>query len=127
MRVLACATLMAVLTLACNCSWAQQDLRGEVKVDGSSTVFLITQAMTTHFKNQHPGVGITIGKSGTGAGFKKFAQGETDINDASRAIKPGELEACKKNGIEFVALQVALYGLVEVVKPKKHWARTLTV
>jgi phosphate transport system substrate-binding protein len=108
-------------------AWAEQDLRGEIKIDGSSTVFLITQAMTTHFKNQHSGVGITVGKSGTGAGFKKFAQGETDINDASRAIKPAEQEACKKNGVDFVEIQVALDGLAVVVNPQNTWARKMTV
>src|SRR6516162_10292598 len=90
MRSLVCLGLASALMAASGTVWAQQDLKGEVKIDGSSTVYLISQAMVTHFKTQHPNVGITVGKSGTGAGFKKFANGETDINDASRAVKPAE-------------------------------------
>ena len=127
MRSLACLGLASALLAASGTAWAQQDLKGEVKIDGSSTVFLISQAMVTHFKTQHPNVGITVGKSGTGAGFKKFANGETDINDASRAVKPAEQEACRKGNVDFVELQVALDGLTVVVNPQNTWARKMTI
>lgn len=103
------------------------NLRGEIRADGSSTVYLITEAMAANFKKQHPHVRITVGISGTGGGFKKFASGETDLNDASRPIRPAEAEACKKNGIEFVELQVAWDGLTVVVHPENTWARQMTV
>jgi phosphate transport system substrate-binding protein len=106
---------------------AQGILKGDIRVDGSSTVYLITEAMATTFKKLHPNVNISVGISGTGGGFKKFAAGETDICDASRKIKPGEVDACKKNNIEFVALQVAWDGLAVVVHRDNDWARKMTV
>src|SRR6185295_7738368 len=106
---------------------AQATLKGDIRVDGSSTVYLITEAMATTFKKLHPNVNISVGISGTGGGFKKFAAGETDICDASRKIKPGEADACKKNNIEFVSLQVAWDGLAVVVHRDNDWARKMTV
>jgi len=103
------------------------DLKGEVKVDGSSTVYLITEAVAAAFKKEHPDVRITVGISGTGGGFKKFSAGETDISDASRPIKPAEVEACRKNGIDFIELQVGWDGLSVVINPENTWARQLTV
>lgn len=103
------------------------DLKGEIKVDGSSTVYLITEAVASAFKKEHPSVKITVGISGTGGGFKKFAAGETDISDASRPIKPGEIEACQKNGVEFIELQAAWDGLSVVIHPENTWARKMTV
>src|SRR5262245_20139134 len=92
---------LAVAALAGESAFANaQDIKGEIKIDGSSTVYLITEAMATQFKKVNPNVKISVGISGTGGGFKKFAAGETDISDASRPIKKEELEACKKNGIE---------------------------
>jgi len=102
-------------------------LSGEIKVDGSSTTYLITEAVATNFKNQHPNVKTSVGISGTGGGFKKFGKGETDISDASRAIKPTEAEECKKNGIEFVELQVALDGLAVILNKDNTWAQKMTV
>jgi phosphate transport system substrate-binding protein len=102
-------------------------LSGEIKADGSSTVYLITEAMATHFKKQHPDVRITVGISGTGGGFKKFAAGETDLSNASRAIREGEAKACADNGIEYVELQVAWDGLAVVIHPENTWAKTMTL
>src|SRR5262245_50909593 len=99
------------------------DLKGEIKIDGSSTVYLITEAVASTFKKEHQDVKITVGISGTGGGFKKFSAGETDISDASRPIRPGEVEACHKNGVEFVELQVAWDGLSVVIHPANTWAR----
>lgn len=116
----------ALALMASNVS-AQSKLRGEIKVDGSSTVYLITEAAATNFKKLHPEVNITVGISGTGGGFKKFAAGETDISDASRPIKPAEAKACKENGISFVELQVAWDGLAVIINKENTWAAKMTV
>src|SRR5688572_23619688 len=80
---------------------AQEKLSGAIKADGSSTVYLITESMATNFKKVHGGVNLSVGISGTGGGFKKFANGETDISNASRPIKPNEADNCKKNGVSY--------------------------
>ncbi len=103
------------------------DLSGEIKCDGSSTVYLITEAVATQFKKQNARVNITVGISGTGGGFKKFAAGETDIQDASRKIKEPEAEACKKGGVEFSELQVGWDGLAVVVNKQNTWAKKLSM
>lgn len=121
------ASAMAALGVLANGGLAQEKLRGEIKADGSSTVYLITEGMATNFKKLHPGVNITVGISGTGGGFKKFASGETDISDASRAIKPAEIEACKKNGVDYLELQVAWDGLAVVIHKENDWAAKMTV
>src|SRR4051794_31391434 len=76
-------------------------LKGEIKIDGSSTVYLITEAVAVQFKKEHPGVNISVGIAGTGGGFQKFAAGETDIQDASRKIKQNEAKKCAANSIAF--------------------------
>lgn len=106
---------------------AQEKLKGEIKIDGSSTVYLITEAVATNFKKLNPDVSISVGISGTGGGFKKFASGETDISDASRKIKPAEIENCKKNNIDFHEFQIAWDGLAVVVNKENDWARKMTV
>lgn len=105
----------------------QPKLTGEIKSDGSSTVYLIAEAMAANLKHEHPGLRISVGISGTGGGFKKFAAGETDISNASRKIKPAEAEACSKNGVEYVELQVAWDGLSVIVHPENTWAKKMTV
>jgi phosphate transport system substrate-binding protein len=119
---LAVAVLVAVLAPA-----PAQDVKGNIKGDGSSTVFLISAAMATQFKKVNDGVTISVGISGTGGGFKKFAAGETDFSNASRAIKPAELEACRKNGIEPIEFQVAWDGLAVVINKENDWAKNITV
>ena len=106
---------------------AKSALTGEIKIDGSSTVYLITEAVASNFKNLHPNVKSSVGISGTGGGFKKFGKGETDISDASRPIKTAEAEECKKNGIDFVELQVAWDGLAVVINKENTWATKMTV
>ena len=98
-----------------------------IKVDGSSTVFPITEAVAEEFQKENPGVRITVGISGTGGGFQKFGAGETDIADASRPIKPSEVDLCKQNGIEYIELPVAYDGLAVVIHPQNTWARSITV
>ena len=106
---------------------ASAELEGLIKVDGSSTVYPITEAVAEEFQIPHPKVKITVGISGTGGGFKKFGRGEVDISDASRPIKPKEAELCKENKIEYIELPVAFDGLAVMVNPKNTWCDSLTV
>jgi phosphate transport system substrate-binding protein len=121
--------LCAMLTLAATTlsSYAGGKLAGSIKVDGSSTVYLITEVMAAQFNKLHPDVRISVAFSGTGGGFKKFAAGETDISDASRGIKPDEAQKCHDAGINFSELQVGWDGLAVVIHPENTWAKKLTV
>jgi phosphate transport system substrate-binding protein len=99
-----------------------------VQVDGSSTVFPITEAMAEEFQKAKKGkVKVTVGIAGTGGGFKKFCRGETDISDASRPILKQEMEACKGAGIEYFELPIAYDALTVIVNPKNDWVKALTV
>ena len=100
---------------------------GAVAVDGSSTVYPITEAVGEEFQKANPKTRVTIGISGTGGGFKRFCAGETDLSNASRPIKPTEAEACKAGGIEYVELPIAYDGLAILVNPKNDWATCVTV
>ena len=102
-------------------------LKGAVRIDGSSTVYPITEAVAEEFNAEQPRVRVTVGVSGTGGGFKKFVQGETDVNDASRPIKAGEIAAAAEHGIGFVELPVAFDGLAVVVNPRNGFVDHLTV
>jgi len=106
---------------------ARGQLSGLVKIDGSSTVFPITEAVAEEFQKKHPKVRVTVGVSGTGGGFKKFCNGETDISDASRPIKASEVKLCQKNGVEYIELPVAYDGLAVMVNPKNDWVTSMTV
>jgi phosphate transport system substrate-binding protein len=79
------------------------------------------------FQKANPNVRVTVGISGTGGGFQKFCRGETDISDASRPIRPAEIESCQKAGIEYLELPIAYDGLAVVVNPKNAWADAITV
>jgi phosphate transport system substrate-binding protein len=102
-------------------------LAGDIAVDGSSTVFPITEAAAEEFGGQYSDVRITVGIAGTGGGFKKFCNGETDISDASRAIKSTEVELCAQGGVEYEEFQVGLDGLTVVINPANDFAACLTV
>ncbi|MBI5292432.1 MAG: PstS family phosphate ABC transporter substrate-binding protein [Chloroflexi bacterium] len=106
---------------------AQTQLSGDIAIDGSSTVYPITEAVAEEFGKTRPDVRITVGIAGTGGGFKKFCNGETDISDASRAIKDSEKEACAAAGIEYEEFQVGLDGLTVVVNPANTFAACLTI
>jgi phosphate transport system substrate-binding protein len=93
------------------------DLSGSIAIDGSSTVFPLTQAAAEAFQGANGGVQITVGESGTGGGFEKFCAGETQISDASRAIEPEEVSACKKEGIPYTSFQVANDGISIATNP----------
>jgi len=103
------------------------NLTGSVRIDGSSTVYPLTALAAEDFMAANPGVQVTVGSSGTGGGFEKFCRGETDANDASRAIKEEEAAACEAAGIQFAQLQVAVDALTVVVNKANTWATCLTV
>jgi phosphate transport system substrate-binding protein len=101
-------------------------LSGSIKIDGSGTVFPVSEAVAEEFLKVAPKVKVTVGESGTGGGFKKFAVGTTDISDASRNIKGSEIALCKQNNIDYVRLTVALDGITVVVNKKNTWAKDIT-
>ena len=103
------------------------DIKGAVIIDGSSTVYPITEAVAEEFRAIAPNVKVTIGVSGTGGGFKKFARNETDISNASRPIKDKEIELCKENNVTYIDLEVAYDGLAVVVNPENTWLTDITV
>ena len=98
-----------------------------IAIDGSSTVFPITEAVAEEFQLSNPGARVTVGVSGTGGGFEKFCRGETDLSDASRTIRESEIELCATNGIEFVELPVAYDGIAVVVHAANDWVDAVTV
>lgn len=102
-------------------------LSGKITIDGSSTVLPISEALAEEFQKQYPQVEVTVGKSGTGGGFKKFANGEIDITGASRPIRAEEDDQCKKNGIEYIEIPIAYDAMAVVVNPQNTWCDTLTV
>jgi len=103
------------------------ELSGTIKVDGSSTVYPLTEAAAELFREEEPKVNVTVGQSGTGGGFEKFCAGETDISDASRPIKDEEKKACDAKGIKFSEFQVANDALTVVVSKDNAWVDCLTV
>jgi phosphate transport system substrate-binding protein len=103
------------------------NLKGRVTVDGSSTVYPITEAVAEEFQIKNSNVRVTVGISGTGGGFKKFTRGETDISDASRPIKSSEHESAAKNKIDYIELPVAFDGLAVMAHPSNTWAESMTV
>jgi phosphate transport system substrate-binding protein len=118
------AVLLALCVMA---SAAYAALSGNINIDGSSTVYPITEAVAEEFMASNPGVQVVVGISGSGGGFKRFTVGEIDISDASRAIKKAEVEKCAAAGIDFVELPVAFDALTVVVNPKNDWCDSITV
>ena len=105
---------------------SNMDLSGTIQIDGSSTVFPISQAVAEEFRKDHPGVQLVVGISGTGGGFKRFVIGETDISNASRPIKEKERTKASKNGIDFIPLTVAFDGLSILVNKNNDFVECLT-
>ena len=99
----------------------------DIQIDGSSTVFVLTEAVAEEFTKAGHGARITVGQSGTGGGFQKFCRGETDINNASRPITTVEMTECAAHGIEFFEIPVAYDGIVIVVHPRATWVDQMTV
>ncbi len=114
-------------TSATSTSEGGGDLSGRIQADGSSTVGPYTTAAAEAFQGVEPGVQVTVGVSGTGGGFERFCRGETDLSNASRAIKEEEIAACEKEGIEYIEFQVANDALTVVVNTENDWAKCLTV
>jgi phosphate transport system substrate-binding protein len=127
----AAAMVLALFVAACGGDESDTGgggaLSGDVRVDGSSTVGPLTEAAAEFFQAENPDVRVTVGISGTGGGFEKFAAGETDISDASRQIEDDEIQALADAGIEWAEVQVASDGLAVVVNPENTWADSLTV
>jgi phosphate transport system substrate-binding protein len=115
---------LAVAAASFGSAWGQDKL---VKVDGSSTVYLITEAVAEDFQHANKDIKVTVGNSGTGGGFKKFVRGETDVSDASRPILAAEMKLAKENGIEYLELPIAFDALTVVVSTKATWVDTMTV
>ncbi len=119
--------IFSILVVGCEQGKNSNRLSGEVKIDGSSTVFPITEAVAEEFQRENPNVRVTVGVSGTGGGFEKFVRGETDINNASRPIKESEKRECEKNKIDYIELKIGLDGITVVVNPENDWCEKLTV
>jgi len=121
-------SLVQALTLVGATVAAQSAFAQLVKVDGSSTVFPVTEAVAEEFQKAKKGaIKVTVGISGTGGGFKKFCRGETDIQDASRPILTAEMEACRAAGIKYYELPIAYDALTVAVSPKNTWVNQITV
>ncbi|MBA3515906.1 MAG: PstS family phosphate ABC transporter substrate-binding protein [Pyrinomonadaceae bacterium] len=126
------AISLAMFGVACNSggtpSGTAPTESAVIKVDGSSTVFPVTEAVAEEFQKEKLGkVNVTVGISGTGGGFKKFVRGEIDVADASRPILTDEMAQAKANGIEFLELPVAFDALTVVVNPQNNWVTSITV
>ncbi|MEL6470217.1 MAG: PstS family phosphate ABC transporter substrate-binding protein [Cyanobacteria bacterium J06623_4] len=106
---------------------AGSGVSGAIQIDGSSTVFPISEAMAEEFQAANPDTRVTVGVSGSGGGFEKFCGGETDISNASRAIKDEEVANCEAAGIEFIEVPIAYDGITVVTSPGNDWAQCLTI
>ncbi|HEX5984353.1 MAG TPA: PstS family phosphate ABC transporter substrate-binding protein, partial [Solirubrobacterales bacterium] len=122
LAVIASAAILALGVAACGSdddsstsAGGGGDLSGSIRIDGSSTVAPLTEAIAEQFMAENSGVRVTVGTSGTGGGFEKFCAGESDISDASRAIEPEEEDACKEGGIAYEELTVATDALTVMI------------
>jgi phosphate transport system substrate-binding protein len=121
LTIVACVSVLALGVAACGDSEDEAsgsgsgDLSGSIRIDGSSTVAPLTEAIAEEFQGENPDVKVTVGTAGTGGGFEKFCAAETDISDASRAIEPEEKEACKKGGIGYEEVHVATDALTVMI------------
>src|SRR5690349_24447352 len=121
-RGIAMLTGLTAITLLAGTPNSHSEATSVVKVDGSSTVFPITEAVAEEFQKETRGaIRVTVGISGTGGGFKKFCRGETDVQDASRPISASEMETCRASGIQYYELPVAFDALTIAVSPLATW------
>ncbi|OGQ04601.1 MAG: protein sphX [Deltaproteobacteria bacterium RIFCSPLOWO2_12_FULL_44_12] len=119
---------MVLSFLACSQPLKTSPSGAMIKIDGSSTVFPVTEAVAEEFQKAKEGaVKVTVGISGTGGGFKKFCRGETDISDASRPILKKEMDDCNSGGIKYIELPVAYDALTVMIHPSNTWATKMTV
>lgn len=121
--------LLSVLlaAMATHALAVDKTLKGEVKLDGSSTVFPIAEAAAEEFQKEYPNVRVTVGVSGTGGGMKKYTVGEIDIANASRKMKDEESKKATENKIESIELPIANDGIAVVVNPKNTFIKSLTL
>jgi phosphate transport system substrate-binding protein len=129
-RIATWTTVAALAGAVAACGQSQTGGSGQTQVitaDGSSPVFLVTEAVAEEFQRANPGTRVTVGRSGTGGGFQKFCRGEIDVSNASRPIRPTEIESCQKSGVGYLELPVAYDGIAVVIHPKNTWAATMTV
>ena len=128
-RIVATVGIAAIATAMLGATGIQdlRRLRGSITIDGSSTVYPITEAIAESFKKAAPNVKVTVGVSGTGGGFKRFAANEIEISDASRPIKGSESKACKDAGVDYIEIPVAYDGLTIVVNKGNYWVESMTV
>ncbi|MEY3691486.1 MAG: hypothetical protein RJB57_1142 [Actinomycetota bacterium] len=129
-RLMAAAAGLSLILAACGGSGSgggASELSGQILIDGSSTVAPLLTLVAEDFQTENSGVKVTVGTSGTGGGFEKFCAGETDISNASRPIKESEIEACSKNGVEYIEVIIANDALSVVVNNGNTWATCLTV
>ncbi|MBN1128413.1 MAG: PstS family phosphate ABC transporter substrate-binding protein [Chitinispirillaceae bacterium] len=124
---LSAGTLLCVALLICGCSEKNGKPVETILIDGSSTVYPITEAIDKEFEKTGKNIRLSVGISGTTGGLRKFSTGEIDIANASRPIKKTEAAQCADNGIEFIELPVAFDGLAVVVHPANTWCDHLTV
>jgi phosphate transport system substrate-binding protein len=122
-------TVLSLAVISCGNNKGQDSGKGSgtISIDGSSTVYPITEAVAEEFRAVQPDVDVTIGVSGTGGGFQKFGRGEINISDASRPIKSEEIALAKESNITFVELEVAYDGLAVVINPENDWVTSFTV
>jgi phosphate transport system substrate-binding protein len=125
MKIVMLAAMLSVLPAAIGTKAAM--VQSIIQIDGSSTVYPVTEAMAEEFQKKNKELKVTVGISGTGGGFKKFCRGKTDISDASRPISASEQKACKAAGIQYIELPIALDALTIAVHPSNQWASELTV
>jgi phosphate transport system substrate-binding protein len=125
-KIMVAIVLLFVLLVSIPATVSAAEKR--VAIDGSSTVYPITEAVAEEFQKSKKGeVKVTVGISGTGGGFKKFCRAETDISDASRPILKKEIDDCKAQNIEYIELPIAYDGLAVLVNPRNDWVTTITV
>jgi phosphate transport system substrate-binding protein len=126
----ALAISLGLVAVACNTGGdgggSAGDLTGTIQIDGSSTVFPISQAVAETFREENPDVQVRVGQAGTGGGFTKFCAGDIDISDASRPIEDDEKELCAGEGIEYTELRIAIDGLSVVVNNANDFVECLT-
>ena len=122
--VLLILTALAAFVSACGDSTPGP---APIQIDGSSTVFPVTQAVAEEFRKEQSDVQVNVAVSGTGGGFKRFTVGETDISNASRPIKDSETEAATANGIEFIEMRIGTDGLSVMVNTENDFVECLTV
>jgi phosphate transport system substrate-binding protein len=130
MRMLAIAFVLSAVVVTSGCGREDGGNRNDVRairMDGSSTVFPIAEAVAEEFMLSTPRTRVTVGLSGTGGGFKKLCRGEIDVSNASRPILAEEMEKCRAAGVQYIELPVAYDAITVVVNPQNDWVKTLTL